>query len=282
MAFDRKVNQYKEFMTTFTIGLRLFWVLLNDGSPFTMMSGPKSINFYTSSSKFTRMHLKRYLGTGTSSTVYMIDRDGTPSAIKIYKQGYSPDDEVKILSYLNEKNVQNIPRYIMHDRSSMIITPVGDPISQQFRNRHALQLLNLLRCIHNERVFHRDVRPSNILLDTSDNVILADWGSAIREPPNEPVLYEGTISFASPDILNNNLGYHHPKASDDLHSFICTLFILHDPRELPTIPDGSLALKAKTVNEYWDDKLDGELWTEMVGAANDENYDVLKKCCHIF
>ena len=25
MAFDRKVNQYKEFMTTFTIGLRPFW-----------------------------------------------------------------------------------------------------------------------------------------------------------------------------------------------------------------------------------------------------------------
>ncbi|CAI2189698.1 5077_t:CDS:1 [Funneliformis geosporum] len=279
MAFDRKVNQYKEFTTTFKIGLRLFWVLLNDGSPFTKMSGPKSVNFSTPTS---RICLKMYLGTGLSSTVYMIDKDGVPSAIKIFKQGFNPDNEVNILRYLNEKMIQNIPTYIAHDKKSMIITPVGEKISYQFRQHHALQLLNLLRCIHNEEVFHRDVRPSNILLDTSDNVILADWGSAIRKPSNELVPYEGTISFASPDILNNNLESHHSKASDDLHSFVRTLFILHNPRDLPILPDEDLSTKAQSVIGYWNDKLDGELWTEMVNGASNQDYDVLKKCCYVF
>ncbi|RIA89569.1 hypothetical protein C1645_824691 [Glomus cerebriforme] len=115
----------------------------------------------------------------------------------------------------------------------------------QFRQHHALQLLNLLKYIHDERVFYQDVCLSNILLDTNDNIILADWGSAIHEPPDEPVPYEGTVSFALPDILNSNLGSYRSKASDDLHSF--------------------------TVIEYWNDKLDGELWTEMVnGKINTE------------
>ncbi|RHZ78956.1 hypothetical protein Glove_153g36 [Diversispora epigaea] len=248
MAFDRNSKKYKEFITNFKTGLRLFWVLLNVNSPFTMMSGPKSIRFYTSNTESTRIHLREYLGMGTTSTVYKVDWQYNPSALKVYKDGYNPSNEASALRFLNGK-VQNIPS------------------------------LN---------VFHRDVCPSNILLNTSNNsLVLADWGSAIR-PLNklELVPYEGTITFASPNILDNNMGPYQPKASDDLHSFIRTMYILRNPSNMPTIPSGDLASKAQAIKEYWNDsvdvKLDGLLWTEMVNGANNEDYQILEKCCYIF
>jgi hypothetical protein len=125
-------------------------------------------------------------------------------------------------------------------------------------------------------------------LDTdNDSLILADWGAAIHNPPNEPVPYEGTISFASPDNLNNNLRFHQPKATDDLHSFVRSMYVLHNLLKIPTInPDENLASKAQIIRQFWDDsvnvKLDGVLWKEMVNAANGGDYQILEKCCYIF
>ncbi|CAG8691908.1 1168_t:CDS:2 [Funneliformis caledonium] len=49
-----------------------------------------------------------------------------------------------------------------------------------------LELLHLLRHIYSLKVFHHDIYSENILLDTDNNsLILADWRSAIRNPPND-------------------------------------------------------------------------------------------------
>ncbi|RHZ79750.1 hypothetical protein Glove_141g70 [Diversispora epigaea] len=258
MAFDRNTKMYREFMTNFK----------------TVMS--------------TKIHLKECLGVGSTSTVYKVDWKDNPSALKVYKDGYNPSNEAKVLQYLNGKNVQNIPRYIAHDRHSMIISPVCEKISDQFQSFHVLQLLHLLEHIHSMNAIHRDVCPSNISLDTSNNsLVLVDWGSAIYTPTlTQLVEYEGTITFASPNILNNNMGYYQPKASDDLHSFIRTMYFLRNPSDMPTIPNGNLESKAQAIKEYWNDnvdvKLDGPLWIEMVNGANNRDYKILEKCCYIF
>ncbi|RIA96033.1 hypothetical protein C1645_802705 [Glomus cerebriforme] len=234
MAYDRKTKKYSEYTTNLREGLRLFWVLLNFGSPFTMMVGPKSIDIKTSSRNF-RIRLKGYLGMGSSSTVYQIDWQNTPSAIKVFK-GHS-------------------------------------------------SLLHLLKRIHNMKIYHRDVRPENILLDTDNNKpILVDWESSIRntKDENNTVEYEGTVTFASPNILDKEFGPYIPSASDDLHSFVRTIYILRNPSNMPTIPNENLSLKAQAVREYWSDKLDGRLWREMVDAASAKNYDLLEKCCDVF
>lgn len=119
-------------------------------------------------------------------------------------------------------------------------------------------------------------------MDTdNDSLILADWGAAIRNPPDDQVSYEGTISFASPDILNNNL--NQSKAIDDLHSFVRSMYILHNRLKFPKInPNDTFASKAQVIIEFWDDsvniKLDGPLWKEMVNATNNGNYEILEKC----
>ncbi|CAG8753045.1 35355_t:CDS:2 [Gigaspora margarita] len=91
-----------------------------------------------------------------------------------------------------------------------------------------------------------------------------------------------TITFASPDILKGNFGYYVPSASDDLHSFVCAMYILRNPSEMPVIHRGDLSSKSRVIKEYWNDKLKGPLWAEMVNAAADKNYDLLTKCYYIF
>ncbi|CAG8808343.1 2530_t:CDS:1, partial [Gigaspora rosea] len=259
-------------------------------SPFTSLVGPRSIRFRTQL-RDIRIRLKGYLGKGASSTVYEIDFENVPSAIKIH-DGYTMKNEADALEFLNSQNIPNVPTYIAHDNNSIIIRPVckqiGKQIGNQFQVFHAQQLLHLLKRIHRLGIYHRDVRPENILLNTKDNeLILADWGSAIQYSRNTgAVEYEGTILFASPDILSNNFDLYIPKASDDLHSFIRTIYILHNPSKMPTIPEGNFKSKAIAIKKYWDDKvnvkLGGPFWKEMIDAATNENYDVLEKCCYVF
>ncbi|KAF0369753.1 kinase-like protein [Gigaspora margarita] len=284
MAYDRRTKRYSEHTANFNTGLRLFWVLINYSSPFTTMVGPKSIDFKPSQGDLARIRLKEYLGVGSSSSVYEIDWENTSSAIKVFNSGYDPQNEVKALQYLNNGNFPNVPTYIAHDESSIIICPVCERFGNRFKVPHALQLLKLLELIHSKQIYHRDVRPENILLDTDNNrLVLVDWGSAIKiTDRNQLYTYEGTITFASPNILNEDFGPYVPSASDDLHSFMRTMYILRNQSKMPAIPRGDLSSKARGIKEYWNDTLKGPLWAEMVNAVMDKNYDLLTKCCYIF
>ncbi|RIB14998.1 kinase-like domain-containing protein [Gigaspora rosea] len=240
MAYDRRTKWYSEHTTNFKTGLRLFWVLINYCSPFTTTVGPKSIDFKLSQRDFTRIRLKEYLGMGLSSRVYKIDWENTSSAIKVFNSGYDLSNEVEALQFLNRGNFSNIPTYIAYDDNSIIIYPVCERFGDKFQVSHALQLLQLLELIHKEQIYHQDVRPENILLDSDNNrLVLVDWGSAIRiTDRRKRYTYEGTIMFASPNILRGNFGSYVPSASNDLHSFVRTMYILHNLSEMLAIPEG--------------------------------------------
>ncbi|CAG8682814.1 21051_t:CDS:2 [Dentiscutata erythropus] len=214
------------------------------------------------------------------------DNFGSPLTKLQGPRSVDSNSEVNALKFLNGRNFKNVPRYVAHDDNSIIIRPVCGRIDDQFRTSHTLQLLSLLKRIHELKIYHRDVRPENILLDTNnDTLILADWGSSIQYQGGK-VAYEGTITFASPNILNKKFGFYVPKASDDLHSFVRTVYTLRNPSKIPTNSDENLELKAKVIREYWNDMLDvklcGPLWTEMVNAAENEDYKTLEKCCYVF
>src|SRR3954447_11950516 len=88
--------------------------------------------------------------------------------------------------------------------------------------------------IHRMRVFHRDARPSNILLDiNNDSVVLVDWSSNPVILLTTKCLTKEQSQLLHRDILNNNFGSHRPTATDDLHSFVCTMYSLHNPSKMP-------------------------------------------------
>ena len=64
-----------------------------------------------------------------------------------------------------------------------------------------------LRYLHEEkRILHRDIAPSNILLDADANVKLADFGLAKRWSTQSASMmksFVGTVLYSSPEIVQS-------------------------------------------------------------------------------
>ncbi|CAG8733187.1 4655_t:CDS:2, partial [Funneliformis mosseae] len=276
MSFNRHTKEYQEYLTNLTEGLRLFYTLILRKSDFVRAIGVRSITFNFkhshTRSRSINIRLEEFLGQGSSADVYRIKWNNRPAVIKIITD---PDDsvterEVGILKLLKNSNVQNIPEYVTHDSEKIIMYPVCKRINKKlFQAKHVRELLQILEKIHSIPIYHRDVRPSNIMLDTStDSLILVDWGSAVHNPISE-VTYEGTSTYASNNILNNDMGPYTPQPTDDLHSFVRTMYILINPLRQPKDLKSSVKIK-----DYWDHELnDRPLWKEMLTAADENNIE---------
>ncbi|CAG8797513.1 21050_t:CDS:2 [Gigaspora margarita] len=270
IAFDRNISQYQEYQTDFITGLRLFHTLIYRNSDYVKICGPTSVDFVipvtSTRTKTIKIRLEGFLGKGSSAQVYKINWNGRPAAIKIPSDVNNLRHEAEMLRGLKKRDFTNVPILIASDDNHLVIQPV----CQQFRNdfitnfqaQHCKELLNLLKRIHSYGLYHRDVRPSNIMLDTENNsLVLVDWGSAIYNPNNNEVPYKGTTTYASPSILDNDMGNYVPKPADDLHSFVRTMLS----------------------KDYWHNELnDRALWKEMLDAIDDNQIDILEKICDIF
>jgi PAS domain S-box-containing protein len=69
----------------------------------------------------------------------------------------------------------------------------------------ALQITRSLTEVHAQRVIHRDLKPTNLLIDpASKRVAIADFGISVlleneRERINDPAVVEGTLPYVSPE-----------------------------------------------------------------------------------
>ena len=89
--------------------------------------------------------------------------------------------------------------------------------------RWAAQLASALHAIHSEKVMHRDVKPSNILLTEKLDIKLGDFG--LSRPHNSIDLATtacGTPYYMSPELINAER-YSYPA---DVWAFGCVLFEL--------------------------------------------------------
>ncbi|CAI2167472.1 2469_t:CDS:2 [Funneliformis geosporum] len=249
MSYNRNINKYQEFETNFRIGLRLFYTFILRGSDYVRAFGSRSDQ--------------------------VNDR---PAVIKIISDPNVLEREVEMLRFLNGSNIQNIPEYVAHDDKNIIIYPVCKRVDKRFQASHARGLLQVLVKIHSLKIYHRDVRPSNIMLNTENNsLILIDWGSAVRDPTGE-VIYEGTSTYASTAIFNNDMGPYNPQSADDLHSFVRIMYVLLNPLR----KHKSLKSNAE-INNYWDHELNDRSFRKgMLTAVDENNIQELKKLCDIF
>src|SRR5204863_9592317 len=128
MSFDRDTNEYQEHETTFTLGLRLLYTLIHQKSDFVTAIASRAVSFQLQITKTrsttTRINLEEFLGEGSSANVYRIKWDNKPAVVKMFSDPSSLEDEVKMLKFLNDSNVQNVPRYVTNDSKNIIIYPV--------------------------------------------------------------------------------------------------------------------------------------------------------------
>lgn len=75
-----------------------------------------------------------------------------------------------------------------------------------------VQILSALECIHSQGVIHFDIKPDNVLVETTaegrPNVKLVDFGVAVRMKAL-PEQFGGTLAYVAPEVLDRNPAIDH-------------------------------------------------------------------------
>lgn len=98
------------------------------------------------------------------------------------------------------------------------------PLPQQEAMAIAFQVLHALNYAHQHRVIHRDVKPSNILLDRRGDAYLTDFGVAVKmDKPRTTSSGKvvGTSLYMSPEQIQRPREMDH---RTDVYSFGCVLY----------------------------------------------------------
>nr|CAD60453.1 extracellular signal-regulated protein kinase [Marthasterias glacialis] len=148
--------------------------------------------------------------------------------------------EIKILTRFRHENIINI-QDIIHANSidemkdvyivqSLMETDLYKLLkTQKLSNDHICyflyQILRGLKYIHSANVLHRDLKPSNLLLNTTCDLKICDFGLArIADPVHDHTgfltEYVATRWYRAPEIMLNSKGYN---KSIDIWSVGCIL-----------------------------------------------------------
>lgn len=146
---------------------------------------------------FDEYTVQKQIAQGGNGTVFCVkNSDGEKLAAKaIDKQRTSKDklkrfknelafcqnaDDPRIMRVLDHGVFeQNIIFYVM-PFYSMTLRDIIDnkDVTPEIALKITFQLLEALKYAHSKKVWHRDVKPENILIDDTKNVVLADFGIA--------------------------------------------------------------------------------------------------------
>jgi eukaryotic-like serine/threonine-protein kinase len=168
------------------------------------------------------------LGSGGTSTVYLIDADGKKAALKLLRWGFEESEyarkrfeaEQKILASLNHPDIaQLIGGGVTEQGDLFVIMEYVDGVPIDiWCNRNRLEIedrivlfqrvCRAVNYAHQNLVVHRDIKPENILITKNGDVKLIDFGIAkLLEPDGSDTevfhtrtgMHVMTPEFASPE-----------------------------------------------------------------------------------
>ena len=113
--------------------------------------------------------------------------------------GADVDDATCIISICME----HMPGGSLSDRLQ------SNPLDLETTIMYTLQLLEGIIYLHNERIVHRDIKGSNILIDDTNNIKLADFGISkcltnLSSKSGAKTFDTGTTKWMAPEIINEN------------------------------------------------------------------------------
>jgi serine/threonine protein kinase len=176
-----------------------------------------------------RYHILEQLGEGGMAVVYkaydtQLERH---VAIKIIRRDAFPPDqmermlkrferEARALARLNHPNIVKVLDYGQYEQSPFIVMEFlpgntlkhllpGTPIPWKQAARFLLKVAKALDYAHQNGIIHRDVKPSNILINEARQPVLSDFGiarivdSGITQELTATGLLTGTPEYMSPE-----------------------------------------------------------------------------------
>lgn len=124
-----------------------------------------------------------------------------PAIVPVYKLGTESGLHYIVSEYVEGTTLGQALEAERQDRKN-----AGSSKDVQRWQKHAAQIAaaiaDALDCSHRAGILHRDVKPSNILLDKSGAARLTDFGIAKRVGPDEAILHTqaiGTCHYMSPE-----------------------------------------------------------------------------------
>jgi len=184
------------------------------------------------------------LGEGGMGIVFRaIHEDGGVVALKVLKPGLVTDSnaarrfarearavgEVEhphLIGLIDTGDVEGIGYLAMHyvpDKSLDDRIQAQGPLPVDDTMRIASEIASALDALHAAGLVHRDVKPSNILLDAERGALLTDFGLAKSRDYSmltAPGQMLGTLDYIAPEMLKGS----EPGASADLYAFGCVVF----------------------------------------------------------
>ncbi|EDQ90266.1 uncharacterized protein MONBRDRAFT_1938, partial [Monosiga brevicollis MX1] len=173
-----------------------------------------------------RYEVKQALGKGAYAQVYRAtDRVSSQDvAIKVIHRSpknFARDAEVQNLQTVHSQppaaHVVPILDHFFDHNSVCIVMPLlrggdlysrvepnGPGLSKSQARRWIRQLAEAIRSVHQVGLVHADIKPENCLIDSDDNLFLADFGLAVPENHRHMNAVPGTEAYMAPEMLLHN------------------------------------------------------------------------------
>ncbi|XP_003787761.1 aurora kinase A [Otolemur garnettii] len=147
--------------------------------------------------------------------------------------------EVEIQSHLRHPNILRLYGYF-HDATRVYLILEYAPLGTVYRELQKLakfdeqrtatyitELANALSYCHSKRVIHRDIKPENLLLGSSGELKIADFGWSVHAPSSRRTTLCGTLDYLPPEMIEGRM--HDEKV--DLWSLgvLCYEFLVGKP-----------------------------------------------------
>lgn len=195
------------------------------------LKGPRKFTYKELSAATRGFHMTRIIGKGAFGTVFKAVMPGTGDtyAVKRAKQEHQCKSEfvseLSIIACLRHKNLVQLEgwceekgelllvyEFMPHGSLDKVLyrepnQDLGSVFNWPQRYNVAIGLASALSYLHQEceqRVIHRDIKTSNILLDVNFNPRLGDFGLArLMDHNKSPVstLTAGTMGYLAPEYL---------------------------------------------------------------------------------
>jgi PAS domain S-box-containing protein len=166
----------------------------------------------------------RLLRSSPSTQVYAAvrEQDQREVVAKVYELEDDESLEARVeheFQLIHDLDVEGVVRALALERAGTKLAVVldwcegvnleefaaGRPLPLELFFEIALQLTRSLADVHAQRVIHRDIKPTNILIDPQTHAVsIADFGISVlleseRERINDPSVVEGTLPYISPE-----------------------------------------------------------------------------------
>ncbi len=174
--------------------------------------------------RINNIELVQVLNTGGTATVYLgVDLfTGMPVAVKelkanMFKSEYVRNkflEEANQYLYLEHPNIVRLHDFIITDESHYLVmeyvdgknlfdymSTVTGPMPMQNVALLFNEVLSALSYVHEKKLVHLDIKPSNIMLSTNNNVKLVDFGITLDKSNQNKEKMMGSPAYMSPEQI---------------------------------------------------------------------------------